>query len=103
MRNAKTQGRKNDSKSHNRQAKILHKKDTFTIIAMNSVQEQLIRGVPQGTVLGPLLFNIYVNDLHFNIVSKIVQFADDTVIFSSEKRVQDSVEILEKEVKKIGQ
>ena len=39
-------------------------------------------GVPQGSVLGPLLLLVYINDLERNIKSNVKFFADDTMLFS---------------------
>ena len=38
-------------------------------------------GIPQGSVLGPLLFLNYINDLERNIKLNIKFFADDTMLF----------------------
>ena len=48
----------------------------------NSSWEGITSGVPQGSILGPLLFLIYISDLSDGLSSKCKLFADDTSLFS---------------------
>ena len=72
---------------HNRYQRV-------TLNGTESDWRSISAGVPQGSVLGPLLFLVYINDLTENIKSQMRLFADDSFLFTPVKNVEVSHEQL---------
>ena len=60
---------------------LIGRRQSVLVNGDTSDEVPVTSGVPQGSVLGPLLFLLYINDLPENIVSQVRLFADDTAVY----------------------
>ena len=75
---------------HNWITDFLHNRTQRVLVRGTFSEPKAVKsGVPQGTVLGPLLFLAYINDMPENIKSKIALFADDAYVYKSIKSEED--------------
>ena len=76
------------------------RKQSVKLNGVNSKHERISCGVPQGSILGPLFFIIYVNDMHSAVQSSVMHhFADDTNLLLSSKDPKQISKLLNKDLK----
>ena len=69
----------------------------------DSELKDIICGVPQGAILGPLLFILYVNDItNTSDVLEFILFADDTTILYSHPNIENQINRINEELKEVS-
>ena len=82
---------------------LSNRKQSVSISQCLSPSLNMNCGVPQGSILGPLLFILYINDIsNVSKIFKIIQFADDTCLFLSAKNKEDLERLCNQELVKIS-
>ena len=81
---------------------IQNRYQRVTLNGTESDWRSISAGVPQGSVLGPLLFLVYINDLTENIKSQMRLFADDSSVFTPVKNVEVTHEQLVKDLETVS-
>ena len=77
---------------------LSNRKQRTTINGYFSTWTDINRGVPQGSIMGPLLFNIYFNDIFWFIPdSDMANFADDNTSYAIEKTIDPLLQNLVRE------
>ena len=79
---------------------LKRKKQVENINDTASVFQILLSGIPQGSILGPILFNIFINDL-FSFIKdvELANFADDNTIYAARNSTEEPIKVLETESK----
>ena len=79
---------------------LRNRKQRVILNGQSSSWTNVNAGVPQGSILGPLLFLIYINDLSDGLSSNAKLFADDTSLISVVHDINTSATELNKDLKK---
>ena len=83
---------------------LTNRKQYTSINGYNSRPQDITHGVPQGSVLGPLLFILFINDLHTSVkTSKVHHFADDTNLLFINKSLEMISKLINHDLALLGQ
>lgn len=81
---------------------LSNRKQYVNANGVNSDLGLISSGVPQGSILGPILFLIFFNDLPQCTLLQLLLFADDTTILASGPDINDLVDFVNAELRKIS-
>ncbi len=79
---------------------LRHRSQRVVVEGISSDSSQVLSGVPQGSVLGPILFLAYINDLPSYVSSPVRLFADDTIMYRPIKN-NDDVKTLQQDLENL--
>jgi retron-type reverse transcriptase len=77
---------------------LSNRKQTVCVNGVFSSQKTIQCGVPQGSILGPLCYLLYCNDMPSCVKCKMIMYADDTILIVSHKNLDQLSNILSDEL-----
>ena len=83
---------------------VMNRKQLVKVNGVKSDVKDMVCGVPQGSILGPLLFILYIKDMvEYLVESRINLYADDTALYYSANDIENVMNVLSREMMCVGE